>query len=78
MNKQVVNYLGKNTDLKQTRNLFGIEEVVKLLDGFGRERMVAIVGRLKDYSRESHAILGHDERSAEELVDLFLQEEETN
>jgi hypothetical protein len=29
---------------------------------------------LKDYTHESHTILGHDEREASEFVDIFYNE----
>lgn len=29
---------------------------------------------LMDYTRESHAILGHDERTAEELLNIYLNQ----
>ena len=38
-----------------------------------KERMIQLVQGLKDYTHESHTILGHDERNASEFVDIFLQ-----
>jgi len=39
---------------------------------FLKKDLIDLVQQLKDYTHESHNILGHDERSAEEFVDLFL------
>ena len=36
-----------------------------------KERMIQLVQGLKDYTHESHTILGHDERDASEFVDIF-------
>lgn len=36
-----------------------------------REQMIELVQQLKDYTRESRNILGHDEREASEFVDIF-------
>ena len=39
-----------------------------------KERMIQLVQGLKDYTHESHTILGHDERDASEFVDIFYNE----
>ena len=39
-----------------------------------KERMIQLVQGLKDYTRESHTILGYDEREASEFVDIFYNE----
>ena len=36
-----------------------------------REQMIDLVQSLKDYTNESHNILGHDEREASEFVDIY-------
>ena len=35
--------------------------------------LIDLVQSLKDYTHESHSILGHDERDAKEFVDIFLK-----
>ena len=39
-----------------------------------KDRMIQLVQELKDYTHESHTILGHDEREASEFVDIFYNE----
>ncbi len=39
-----------------------------------KEQMIQLVQGLKDYTREPHTILGHDEREASEFVDIFYNE----
>ena len=36
--------------------------------------LIDLVQSLKDYTHESHTILGHDEREAKEFVDIFLKD----
>ena len=36
--------------------------------------LVELVQSLKDYTHESHSILGYDEREAREFVDIFLKD----
>jgi hypothetical protein len=36
------------------------------------QRMIDLVQSLKDYTHESHTILGHDEREASEFVEIYL------
>ncbi len=56
------------------------ETAMKLLKAFEqskkfeKERMIQLVQGLKDYTHESHTILGHDERDASEFVDIFYNE----
>jgi hypothetical protein len=56
------------------------ETAMKLLKAFQqskkfeKERMIQLVQGLKDYTHESHTILGHDERDASEFVDIFYNE----
>ena len=56
------------------------ETAMKLLKAFQqskkfeKERMIQLVQGLKDYTHESHTILGHDEREASEFVDIFYNE----
>jgi hypothetical protein len=40
------------------------------------QRLIDLVQSLKDYTHESHAILGHDEREASEFVEIFKQQEQ--
>ena len=39
---------------------------------FTRQDLIDLVESLKDYTAESHNILGHDEREPSEFVDIFL------
>lgn len=36
--------------------------------------LIELVQSLKEYTHESHAILGHDEREAKDFVDIFLKD----
>jgi hypothetical protein len=54
-----------------------VEEFIPLLKEskeMEKERMIQLVQGLKDYTHESHTILGHDEREASEFVDIFYNE----
>lgn len=39
-----------------------------------KEQMTELVQRLKDYTAESHNILGHDEREASEFVEEYYNQ----
>ena len=39
---------------------------------YTKQDMIDLVESLKDYTKESHTILGHDDREAIEFVDIFL------
>lgn len=39
---------------------------------FTKQDLIDLVQSLKDYTSEIHNVLGHDERDASELVDIFL------
>jgi flagellar biosynthesis/type III secretory pathway protein FliH len=39
---------------------------------YTKQDMIDLVESLKDYTKESHTILGHDDRDAIEFVDIFL------
>ena len=39
-----------------------------------KQRMIDLVQQLKDYTRESHNVLGFDEREASEFVEIFTKE----
>lgn len=36
--------------------------------------LIDLVQSLKNYTHESHSIIGHDERDAKEFVDIFLKD----
>jgi hypothetical protein len=57
--------------INQVRSLEMIREEFKEVE---KERMIQLVQGLKDYTHESHTILGHDEREASEFVDIFYNE----
>lgn len=40
------------------------------------QRMIDLVQYLKDYTRESHNILGFDDRESSEFVEIFKQQEQ--
>ena len=50
------------------------------VDGYNKDKetfytkqdLIDLVQGLKDYTKESHTILGHDDRDAIEFVDIFL------
>ena len=39
---------------------------------YTKQDLIELVQKLKDYTKESHTILGHDDREASEFVDIFL------
>jgi hypothetical protein len=39
-----------------------------------KQRMIDLVQQLKDYTRESHNVLGFDEREASEFLEIFTKE----
>jgi flagellar biosynthesis/type III secretory pathway protein FliH len=39
---------------------------------YTKQDLIDLVQQLKDYTKESHTILGHDDRDAIEFVDIFL------
>lgn len=39
---------------------------------YTKQDLIDLVQGLKDYTKESHTILGHDDRDAIEFVDIFL------
>lgn len=40
---------------------------------YTKQDLIDLVESLKNYTHESHSILGHDEREAKEFVDIFLK-----
>jgi len=50
------------------------QEEIREAKEMEKERMIQLVQGLKDYTHESHTILGHDEREASEFVDIFYNE----
>ena len=69
INKKILS-IGKNTLAERTFN--GIINQAKEME---KEQMVLLVQSLKEYTHESHTILGHDEREASEFVDIFLNKQ---
>ena len=45
---------------------------------YTKNDLIDLVQSLKDYTHESHSILGHDERDAQEFVDIFLKDRTPN
>lgn len=41
---------------------------------YTKQDLIDLVESLKNYTHESHSILGHDEREAKEFVDIFLKD----
>jgi len=41
---------------------------------YTKQDLIDLVQKLKDYTKESHTILGHDDREPNEFVDIFLNE----
>ena len=66
---------GKYTGLSEQN---GIKE--SYINGFNKAKeyfytkqdLIDLVESLKDYTKESHTILGHDDRDASEFVNIFL------
>jgi hypothetical protein len=59
--------IGKNTLAKQT-----FDRIIEQAKEMEKQRMIDLVQSLKDYTHESHTILGHDEREASEFVETFI------
>lgn len=51
-------------------------EIFQIAKEMENQRLINLVQSLKDYTHESHAILGHDERDASEFVEIFKQQEQ--
>ena len=51
-------------------------EIFQIAKEMENQRLINLVQSLKDYTHESHAILGHDERDASEFVETFKQQEQ--
>jgi len=50
------------------------EPIIEQAKEMEKQRMIDLVQQLKDYTRESHNVLGFDEREAREFVDIFNNE----
>lgn len=50
-----------------------IDEERLISTGLARKTAIDFVESLRDYERESHNLLGFDERTTEELFDKFLE-----
>jgi hypothetical protein len=66
INKKIL-LIGKNTLAKQT-----FDRIIEQAKEMEKQRMIELVQSLKDYTYESHTILGHDEREASEFVETFI------
>ena len=66
----------EETDSKIARviGLKKYNEIVQQAKAIEKEQMTELVQRLKDYTAESHNILGHDEREASEFVEEYYNE----
>jgi hypothetical protein len=40
-----------------------------------RELLIRFLDKIRDYERESHNLIGFDERESEEFVDIFIDGE---
>jgi hypothetical protein len=78
MEKQTaVEWLVANIDWQLLKNTsLHYEMVVKLAKKKEKEMLCDLVQSLKDYTNESHNILGHDEREPIEFVEIFLKDRE--
>jgi hypothetical protein len=66
----------------QERKVMRIDDINAMADAditknetetlYTKQDMINLVQSLKDYTYESHAILGHDEREASEFVETFI------
>jgi hypothetical protein len=54
---------------KEAQGQYEVKEAL-----YTKQDLVDLVQNLKDYTYESHTILGHDEREANEFVDIFIQD----
>ena len=57
-----------------TETAVKLQEAYQQAKEMEKERMIQLVQGLKDYTHESHTILGYDEREASEFVDIFYNE----
>jgi hypothetical protein len=48
-----------------------MKEILEQAKEMEKQKMIQLVQGLKDYTHESHTILGYDEREASEFVDIF-------
>jgi len=49
------------------------EETISEITSLIKKLMIEFVESLRDYERESHNLLGFDERETEELLEIFLK-----
>jgi len=66
----------------QQRKVMRIDDINAMADAditknetetlYTKQDMIDLVQSLKDYTHESHTILGHDEREASEFVETFI------
>ena len=45
---------------------------------YTEEDLIDLVEKIKDYTRESHIIIGHDERTSKEFVTTFLEDRKSD
>lgn len=48
-----------------------IEYIFNAMDMYNKQVCINLINELKDYTREGHVILGHDERSTEDFYEIF-------
>jgi hypothetical protein len=52
----------------------GEEETISEVTSLIKKLMIEFVESLRDYEKESHNLLGFDERETEEFLQIFLKE----
>jgi hypothetical protein len=65
---EILNRIGSNGELLTT------EIALKAMEEYAELRSIKFVDSLRDYERESHTLLGFDERTTEELYLQFKKE----
>jgi hypothetical protein len=67
---EILNRVEPNGELLTT------DHILKAMEEYAEQRSISFVDSLRDYERESHALLGFDERTTEELYQQFKKEQE--
>ena len=69
--QQLEEYLTISLGKDRMRMLANEFEKAKAME---KGQIILLVERIMEYTKESHSILGHDEREASEFVDIFYKE----
>ena len=67
--QELIEYL----EVRDRKFTYTYKKATELLEK-EKEQMIDLVQSLKDYTHQSHTILGHDEREASEFVEIYYNQ----